>query len=233
MVVDGQALSDPIRAIQNGLVVSCQAPKESPLHHPDMIGAIAQAAVLQGAVGVRIDTPDHVKAVRQLVDVPIIGLWKQEFPNSDVYITPTAKQAKAIAQAGADIIAIDATARVRPDGQSMKDLVQYIHHELKKPVMADIDILENAIAAARAGADVVGTTLYGYTEETRHQTPPGFELLTEMAKQLDVPIICEGGISSPDMAKQSLALGADAVVVGTAITGIDLLVQRYISQLIH
>ena len=225
------SFSQPIDAIRKGLVVSCQAPKESPLHHPNMIGAIAHAAVLQGAVGVRIDTPDHVKAVRQLVDVPIIGLWKQEFPNSEVYITPTAEEAKAIAQAGADIIAIDATDRVRPDGHSMADLVRYIHDELGKPVMADIDTLENAIAAAQAGADVVGTTLYGYTKETHHQSPPGFDLLTHMSNQLEVPIICEGGISSPQMAKQALTLGADTVVVGTAITGVDVLVQRYIAQL--
>lgn len=219
----------PLQAIQKGLVVSCQAPKSSPLHQPDMIAAIAQAAVLQGAVGVRIDTPDHVKAVRKVVSVPIIGLWKQEFPNSEVYITPNAEHAQAIAQAGADIIAIDATARPRPDGQSMGDLVRYIHDELGKPVMADIDTLENAIAAAQAGADVVGTTLYGYTADTRHQAPPGLDLLSAMVKQLEVPVICEGGISSPTMAKECLELGADAVVVGTAITGIDLLVQRYIA----
>ncbi|NEP46298.1 MAG: N-acetylmannosamine-6-phosphate 2-epimerase, partial [Okeania sp. SIO2H7] len=223
--------TNPIQAIQKGLVVSCQAPKASPLHHPDMIAAIAHAAVLQGAVGVRIDTPEHVKAVRQLVAVPIIGLWKQEFPHSEVYITPNAEHAQAIAQAGADIIAIDATARVRPNGESMADLVRYIHDELHKPVMADIDTLENAIAAAAAGADVIGTTLYGYTAETRHQTPPGFDLLPKMVKQLEVPIICEGGISSPAMAKESLTLGADAVVVGTAITGIDLLVQHYVGEL--
>ena len=233
MVVEGQAGSNPIDAIRNGLVVSCQAPKESPLHHPDMIGAIAHAAVLQGAVGVRIDTPDHVKAVRQLVDVPIIGLWKQEFPNSEVYITPTAEQATAIAHAGADIIAIDATARVRPDGHSMASLVRYIHDELGKPVMADIDTVDNAIAAVKAGADVVGTTLYGYTEETRHHTPPGFDVLKAMVQQVDVPIICEGGIGSPEMAKQALDLGADSVVVGTAITGIDLLVQRYVAHIAH
>lgn len=225
------SFAKPIEAIRNGLVVSCQAPKESPLYHPDIIGAIAHAAVLQGAVGVRIDTPNHVKAVRLLVDVPIIGLWKQDCPHSEVYITPTPEAAQSIAQAGADIIAIDATDRPRPDGQSMADLVRYIHNELGLPVMADIDTLENAIAAARAGADVVGTTLYGYTNETRQYTPPGFDLLREMAKTLDIPIICEGGISSPEMAKQSLALGADSVVVGTAITGIDLLVQRYIAQL--
>lgn len=225
------AFSTLIESIRNGLVVSCQAPKTSPLHHPDMIAAIAHAAVLQGAVGVRIDTPDHVKAVRTLVAVPIIGLWKQEFPNSEVYITPTAEQAKAIAQAGADMIAIDATARIRPDGRSMAELIRYIHDDLGKPVMADIDTLENAIAAAEAGADVVGTTLYGYTSETCDQTPPGFSLLTEIVQQLDIPIICEGGVSSPAMAKQSLSLGADAVVVGTAITGIDLLVQRYMAEL--
>ena len=204
-IPSASSFTRPIQAMQKGLVVSCQAPKDSPLHHPDMIAAIAHAAVLQGAVGVRIDTPDHVKAVRQLVDVPIIGLWKREFPNSEVYITPNAEHAEAIALAGADIIAIDATARVRPNGQSMVDLVRYIHDELGKPVMADIDTLGNAIAAAKAGADVVGTTLYGYTSDTLHQTPPGFDLLTQMVQQLEVPIICEGGISSPTNASDAQA----------------------------
>lgn len=223
------SLSEPIAAIQGGLVVSCQSPKDSPLHHPDMIAAIAHAAVLRGAVGVRIDTPDHVKAVRKLVQVPIIGLWKQEFDNSEVYITPNPDHALAIAHAGADIIAIDATARPRPDGGSMVDLIRYIHEDLGKPVMADIDTLENAIAAAEAGADIVGTTLYGYTAETRSQTPPGFDLLPSMVEKLTVPTICEGGIHSPAMAKQALELGAYSVVVGTAITGIDLLVERYVA----
>ncbi len=211
----------------NGLIVSCQAPVDSPLHHPQIIAAMAQAALNQGATGVRIDTPEHVQAVRKLTAAPIIGLWKQQIPGCEVYITPQFHHAEAIAHAGADIIAIDATLRSRPHGETVAEIITRIHQDLGKQVMADIDTLEAAIAAEIAGADLIGTTLYGYTELTRHCTPPGWELLTQMAQTLKTPLICEGGVSSPQMAKQALNLGACAVVVGTDITGIDLKVKAY------
>jgi N-acylglucosamine-6-phosphate 2-epimerase len=220
-----------IAKLKQGLIVSCQAPVKSPLHEPRVIAAIAQAAVNQGAVGVRIDTPAHIKAVKQCCTVPIIGLWKQQIPGYDVYITPQFYHAAAIAQAGADIIAIDATQRQRPEGETLISLIEQIHQELGKPVMADVDTMEAAIASVAAGADLVGTTLYGYTSKTTHLSPPGFELLTQMVKELSVPTICEGGISSPQMARQALDLGAYAVVVGTAITGIDYLVKAYRSAM--
>lgn len=207
--------------------MSCQAPVDSPLHEPMVIAAIAQAAVNQGAVGVRIDTPAHVGAVRQRTSAPIIGLWKQQIPGFEVYITPQFHHAAAIAEAGADIIAIDATLRDRPEGETVTSLIKRIHEELGKPVMADVDTLEAAIAAATAGADVIGTTLYGYTAQTRHLTPPGFDLLRQMVEQIATPSICEGGITSPQMAQQALKVGAYAVVVGTAITGIDHQVKTY------
>ncbi|MBD1923301.1 N-acetylmannosamine-6-phosphate 2-epimerase [Microcoleus sp. FACHB-831] len=213
--------------LPKGLIVSCQAPESSPLHEPGVIAAIACAAVNQGAVGLRIDTPAHVSAVRSRVNAPIIGLWKQQIPGYEVYITPQFKHAEAIARSGADIIAIDATLRNRPDGESVEILIARIHDELGKPVMADVDTIEAAIAATAAGADIVGTTLYGYTPQTQHLSPPGFDLLTQMVEQLNVPAICEGGIASPQMAKSALELGAYAVVVGTAITGIDHNVKAY------
>ncbi len=216
-----------LEALRHGLIVSCQAPADSPLHEPTVIAAIAQAAVNQGAVGVRIDTPAHISAVRQQVKAPIFGLWKQQLPGYEVYITPQFHHAAAIAQAGADIIAIDATLRNRPEGETVASLIARIHSELGKPVMADVDTLEAAIAAEAAGADLVATTLYGYTAQTNHLSPPGFELLTELVEQLDIPAICEGGISSPDLARHTLDLGAYAVVVGTAITGIDYQVKAY------
>lgn len=215
-----------IKALRHGLIISCQAPVDSPLHEPVVIAAIAQAAVNQGAVGVRIDTPAHISAVRQKVKAPLVGLWKQQLPGYEVYITPQFHHAEAIAQAGADIIAIDATLRARPEGETVTTLITQIHNELGKPVMADVDTIEAAIAAANAGADIVGTTLYGYTARTNHLSPPGFELLTQV-QQLNVPAICEGGISSPSMARRALDLGAYAVVVGTAITGIDHQVKAY------
>lgn len=226
-------MTDFAQVIQSlrGLVVSCQAPVDSPLHEPAVIAAMAQAAVNQGAAGVRIDTPTHVAAVRSRLDKPIIGLWKQQISGFDVYITPQFHHAVKIAQAGADIIAIDATLRDRPNGSTVAELIAQIHTDLNKPVMADVDSLEAAIAAVEAGADCVGTTLYGYTAETQHLSPPGFDLLAQMVKTLNIPVICEGGIASPDMARRAIELGASTVVVGTAITGIDLQVIAYQSAI--
>lgn len=214
--------------IPKGLIVSCQAPTDSPLHDPIVISAMARSAINQGASGVRIDTPSHIAAVRQQISAPIIGIWKQQLPGCEIYITPRFEDARAIADAGSDIIAIDATLRNRPAGEEdLKTFIARIHSELGKLVMADVDTIEAAIAAAQAGADTVATTLFGYTFETKNQSPPGFELLAEIIKKISVPVICEGGISSPEMAKKALDLGAKAVVVGTDITGIDNKVAAY------
>ena len=221
-------MSKVLKHIQSSLIVSCQAPVDSPLHSPIIIAAIAQASVNQGALGVRIDTPSHVEAVhQQMPDIPIIGLWKQPNLESEVYITPRFQDALAIAQAGADIIAIDATHRERPNGETVAGLIEKIHTELGKLVMADIDTIENAIAAANGGADIVGTTLYGYTPQTQHLSPPSYSLLTQLVEKLNIPVICEGGIASPEMAQKAIDLGAYAVVVGTAITGIDQKVKDF------
>ena len=216
-----------LQTLKGGLVVSCQAPVDSPLSDPMVIAAMAQAAINQGAVGVRIDTPAHVRAVRKRVRAPIIGLWKQQISGYQVYITPQFEQALAIAEAGADMIAIDATLRDRPGGETVAGLIQQIHQHLNKPVMADVDTLEAAIAAAEAGADLVGTTLYGYTAQTQQNTPPAYDLLVEMVKKLSIPAVCEGGVASPQMARKALDIGAYTVVVGTAITGIDTQVKAY------
>jgi len=219
--------NNQLESLNKSLIVSCQAPFYSPLHDANIIAAMAQAALLGGASAVRIDTPSHIKAVRDKIKAPIIGLWKQQISGYEVYITPQFHQAAEIAKAGADIIAIDATLRERPNNEKLETIIAQIHQELGKLVMADIDTIEAAIAAAAAGADIIGTTLYGYTQETKHLSPPGFELLTEIVKKLNVPVICEGGIASPEMAQQALKLGAFAVVVGTDITGIDYKVKAY------
>ncbi|MEA5551566.1 N-acetylmannosamine-6-phosphate 2-epimerase [Anabaena cylindrica UHCC 0172] len=224
-------MNNLITTLNKGLIVSCQAPINSPLHDAYVIAAMAQAAVNNGAIGVRIDTPNHIKSVREKVQVPIIGLWKQIITGSDVYITPQFHHAVAVAEAGADIIAIDATTRNRPGDEKLIDIINKIHQELGKPVMADVDTFAAAKSAVDAGADIVGTTLFGYTAETKTSAPPGWELLIQIVENLDTFIICEGGISSPEMAKKALDLGANAVVVGGAITGIDLLVKAYKSAL--
>jgi N-acylglucosamine-6-phosphate 2-epimerase len=213
--------------IPTGLIVSCQAPADSPLHEPIVIAAMARSAIDRGASGVRIDTPAHIVAVRKQISAPIIGIWKQQLPGCEIYITPRFEDARAIALAGADIIAVDATLRNRPPGEDLNTLIARIHSELGKLVMADVDTIEAAIAAAEAGADTVATTLFGYTAETEKLSPPGFELLAKMVEKLNVPVICEGGIAGPEMAKKALDLGATAVVVGTDITGIDSKVAAY------
>lgn len=220
-----------LKTLEYGLIVSCQAPSESPLCHPQIIAAIAQATLAQNAVAVRIDTPEHIAAVRDRTIAPILGLWKQSIPNSEIYITPNFESAAAISQAGADLIAIDATLRDRPE--SVASLIDRIHTELHKPVVADVDSLEAAIVAAEAGADLIATTLYGYTKDTEEQAPPGFGLVSQIAEKLDIPVICEGGIATPEMARQALDLGAYAVVVGTAITGIEAQVQAFDRALRH
>lgn len=225
-------MSSPIlQALQGRLVVSCQAPAESPLSDPAVIAAMAEAAILRGAVGVRIDTPAHCQAVRSRVSAPMIGLWKQLSPGFEVYITPQFVQAAAIAAAGADLIAVDATLRPRPGGETLPKLIEQIHAQLGKPVIADIDTLEAAIAAEAAGADCVSTTLYGYTAQTGDYRPPDLNFVAQLGDKLQVPVICEGGITSPAIATAALNRGAYTVVVGTDITGIDLKVKAYVEAL--
>jgi N-acylglucosamine-6-phosphate 2-epimerase len=217
-----------MKQLQSSLIISCQAPSDSPLHNSNIIAAIAKACVNQGAKGLRIDSPSHIRAVKELLpDIPVIGLWKQMGLNSSVYITPRFRDAVSVSEAGADIIAIDATQRSRPDGEILSEIITQIKEKLGKPVMADIDTLENAITASDAGADFIGTTLYGYTEITQHLTPPSFEFIEQLVKIIDKPIICEGGVKTPQELRKAIDLGCFSVVVGTAITGIDLLAQKF------
>ena len=221
-------------ALPKGLIVSVQAPAGSPMRDPDVIAAVAESCLLNGAVGVRLESPEHIGAVRQRCpDALIIGLWKRTFPDSSIYITPGWQEISAVWSAGADVVAIDATERPRPQGQSLDTLVERARLELGAPLMADVDSLTNGLEAARLGCQWVGTTLYGYTETTAEVQPPGWDLLGPLRQQLPagVGLICEGGITSAAAAAKALWLGADAVVVGTAITGVDLQVQRYTCEL--
>jgi len=204
------------------------------MRHPDVIAAMAEASLRNGAVGVRLESPEHIGAVRRRCpDALIIGLWTRTFPGSSVYITPRWQEIQAVWAAGADVIALDATARPRPDGQRLDALVQRAREELGAPLMADVDSLANGLRAADLGCSWVGTTLYGYTEDTASLRPPAWDLLEPLRQQLpaDTLLICEGGIASAQQARQALDTGADAVVVGTAITGVDLQVAAYRRQL--
>jgi N-acylglucosamine-6-phosphate 2-epimerase len=216
--------------VRGGLIVSVQAPLGSPLRDSHVIAAMAEACLANGAVGVRLESPEHISAVRQRCPAAlIVGLWKQTFDHSDVYITPGWHEVQSVWAAGADIVALDATDRIRPDGDSLEILMRRIQQELSVPVMADVDSLNSGLKAAELGCTWVGTTLYGYTKLTDSFQPPAWELLPQLRAELpaDVLLICEGGIRSSTDAAKALRDGADAVVVGTAITGIDLQVSNY------
>lgn len=187
---------------------------------------------MNGAVGVRIESPEHIKAVRSRVIAPIVGLWKRTSPDSEVYITPTFADARAVAESGADLIAIDATARRRPDDEQLAALIERIHRELGKPVLADIATSAEAHAAVRAGADLVATTLYGYTAETAGGSLPALDLVESLARSLKVPVWCEGGVQSPEHLHSAMAHGARVVVVGTALTGLDQRVREFARQVL-
>ena len=220
--------------LDQGLIVSVQAPLGSPMRDPEVIAAMAEAAMRNGAVGVRLESPEHIGAVRRRCpQALIVGLWKCTFPDSSVYITPGWREMQAVWSAGADVIAIDATQRPRPDQQDLAELIQRCRTELRAPLMADIDSVANGIRAAELGCDWVGTTLFGYTEATADQTPPALQLLPELRHELStsVRLICEGGIATPSAAKAALSAGADNVVVGTAITGVDLQVDAYCREM--
>ena len=220
--------------LDQGLIVSVQAPLGSPMRDPEVIAAMAEASMRNGAVGVRLESPEHIGAVRRRCpQALIIGLWKCTFPDSPVYITPGWREIQAVWSAGADVIAIDATQRPRPDQQDLAELIQRCRSELRAPLMADVDSVVNGIHAAELGCDWVGTTLFGYTEVTADQTPPALQLLPELRHELrtSVRLICEGGIATPFAARAALDAGADNVVVGTAITGVDLQVDAYCREM--
>jgi len=196
----------------------------------EVIAAMAEASLNNGAVGVRLESPEHIGAVRRRCpEALIVGLWKRTYPDSPVYITPGWQEIQAVWAAGADVIALDATERLRPDGAVLAELVQRARGDLGAVLMADVDSLANGVQAAALGCQWVGTTLYGYTEATAAIRPPAWDLLPELRRELpaDVLLICEGGIASAEQAVQARSLGADAVVVGTAITGVDLQVAAY------
>jgi len=227
-------MANRLDGLPQGLIVSVQAPQGSPMRDPEVIAAMADASIRSGALGVRLESPEHIGAVRRRCpEALIIGLWKCTYPGSSVYITPGWREIKAVWSAGADVIAVDATARHRPDQQDLAALIEKTKTELRAPLMADVDSVDNGLRAASLGCDWVGTTLFGYTEETEDQTPPGLHLLGDLRRDLptDVRLICEGGIASPAAASTALTAGADNVVVGTAITGVDLQVTAYCRQL--
>lgn len=229
--MESERKSDLDNRLRGGLIVSCQAPEGSPLSRPDIIAAFAETAQLNGASGVRIDSPANIRAVRERVTVPIIGIHKIVSGDSEVYITPTLESARAVAAAGADLIAFDATDRHRNGSASAADLARFVAEELSLPAMADVATLAEGVRASEEfGCAFVGTTLSGYTRETAHLlAEPDFALVEALAKRVRVPVICEGRIRSAADVRRALDCGAFAVVVGKAITGVDDLVRDFVA----
>ncbi|MFC8298676.1 N-acetylmannosamine-6-phosphate 2-epimerase [Micromonospora orduensis] len=205
-----------IEGIRHRLVVSCQAYPGEPMRTPDTMRRVALAAARGGAAGIRAQGLADIAAIREAVDLPLIGLWKDG--DDDVFITPTLEHALSVARAGAHVVALDGTARPRPDGRSLGETIAAVHQLTGALVMADCSTLAEGIAAAAAGADLVGTTLAGYTAYTTKQPGPDLDLVARLAAAVDVPVIAEGRIHTPVQAAQALRAGAWSVVVGTAIT---------------
>jgi putative N-acetylmannosamine-6-phosphate epimerase len=212
-----------------GLIVSCQARAGHPLHDTIVIAAIAQAAVAGGAVGVRINGAEDVRAVRSVIAVPIIGLRKVWTEESPVYITPTFEDARLVAEAGADLIAVDATGRLRPDGAQLEDLIRRIQQELGRPVMADVASFEEGQRAVRLGADLISTTLSGYTGDGPVPDGPDLELVRMLTAAVRTPVVAEGRYRTPAQVREALQAGAFAVVVGRAITDPLMLTQSFVA----
>ncbi|GAA1229305.1 N-acylglucosamine-6-phosphate 2-epimerase [Microbacterium phyllosphaerae] len=207
--------TDILDELRGGLVVSCQAYPGEAMRDSRTMAQIAQAAVVGGAAGIRVQGIDDIRAVAGMT-VPVIGLWKDG--DSDVFITPTLEHATAVADAGADIVAIDGTRRPRPDGRTFAETVAALREHTDALIMADCGSLEDALAAERAGVDILGTTLSGYTSERPKTEGPDLELIALIAARCTTPIMAEGRIHSPAQATAAAAAGAFAVCVGTAIT---------------
>lgn len=222
--------ADVIQQIKGGLVVSCQAEEGEPFYAPELMARFAKSAELGGAVGIRAKEPD-IRAIREICRLPIIGIDKVHLDGFDVYITPRIEDAQRIADAGAAIIALDCTPRPRPGGVTMEQLIRRIKQELQLPVMADISTLEEAVAAERAGADLVATTLSGYTPYSRKTDGPDWDLLRETVQAVEVPVIAEGHLSSPADAQTAFDLGTWAIVIGAAITRPIALTQRFVEAI--
>jgi len=216
-----------VDSLRGGLIVSVQAWKGSAIDDPAVLAAMARAAQEGGAVAVRIQGVDHLRAVRARVEIPIVGLIKREYPGFEPYITPTFAEIGAIAATGAEIAAFDATARERPGGARVETMIQAIH-AAGMAAMADCATAAEGRAAAAAGADLVATTLCGYTAGTAGVSLPALDLVRELSSVIEKTlVVCEGGVQRPEQLRAAFEAGAGAVVVGTAITNTDWLVREF------
>jgi glucokinase-like ROK family protein len=215
--------------LRGNLIVSCQASERSPFREPALIARFAQAAVEGGARGIRADGPENIKAIRRAVGVPIVGIWKVRQDDGEILITPSFQGAKELVEAGANLIALDCTGRGQRYGALGR--LRQIRKDLGVPVLADIATVDEAVQATEAGADAVLSTLRGYTSETSHVV--GFEpaFIAELVRTVNVPVIAEGHIRTPQQIRDALDAGAFAIIIGTAITRPGLITQMFVSAI--
>ena len=213
--------------LKRGIVVSCQATKEEPLHGSKIMARMAKAAEEGGAVGIRANTPEDIKEIKATVKLPVIGIFKDKVRGFNVYITPTMKHVARVVKAGADLIAIDCTRRVHP--QSVEKIFSYIRKNYTIPIIADVADFEDALLVSKLKPDFIATTLSGYTDYSKNRPTPDIELVREISENIQVPVIAEGNYTQPEQAFEAFVAGAFAVVIGGAITRPQQTTKRFVS----
>lgn len=217
-----------MQKLHHGLIVSCQALPGEPLHGAGIMARMAVAAEEGGAAGIRANGAADIRAIKSAVSLPVIGIVKRDYPGSAVYITPTLREIEELLEAGADMIAFDATRQKRPGDCTLEQITEFMRRS-GTASMADISILEEAVYAESLGVDCVSTTLSGYTPYSLQQEGPNFELLHSAVERLSIPVIAEGRMNEPAHVRQALELGAYAAVVGSAITRPQLITGRFMA----
>ncbi|MWV43880.1 putative N-acetylmannosamine-6-phosphate 2-epimerase [Paenibacillus sp. HJL G12] len=220
-----------IEQIKGGLVVSCQALDYEPLHSSFIMSKLALAAMEGGAVGIRANSKEDIIAIKQEVSLPVIGIVKRDYQDSEVFITATKKEIGELLESGCEMIAMDCTKRSRPNGETLAELVAYCReHNPSVQLMADISTLDEAILAQELGFDCVSTTLHGYTPytSTTKLYDNDFEFLKSVLREVDLPVIAEGNVMTPEMYNRCLELGAVSAVVGGAITRPKEITARFV-----
>lgn len=219
-----------LNILKGELIVSCQALEAEPLYGSEIMAKMATAAIEGGAKGIRANSLRDIQAIQRAVDVPVIGIIKKIYEDSEVYITPTVKEVDALVSQGVTVVAMDATGRIRPGGISLEAFFSEIRARYPRQLfMADVSNVEEARAARDLGFDLIATTLVGYTPYTEGENP--LTVLEGIVQTLDAPIIAEGNIETPAMAARALELGAYSVVVGSAITRPQIITKRFVNQL--
>lgn len=227
-------MSLPIETAYHKLIVSCQALPEEPLHSSFIMGRMALAAKEGGAGGIRANSLEDIREIQRVVDLPIIGIIKRDYPGSPVRITPTLREVDELMEAEPGVIAVDATCRIRPDGSTLEEFYAKVREKYpRQKLMADCSTLEEMLRADALGFDFIGTTLVGYTQESQgHKIEADdFELIRQIVKMAGHPVIGEGNLNTPEKARRAMELGVYSVVVGSAITRPQWITENFVQAL--